>query len=81
MPSRIPVDDGLLKLTARVTPEAMRILKAECVRRRRIEAAVVPYGKFLSELLLEYEHSGRGARRRGRPRKERAQSLLYQAAG
>jgi hypothetical protein len=45
---------GLERLAARITPDAMERLKAECRRRYSSEAGHVPFGRVLSELLSRH---------------------------
>ena len=51
----MPRDDfGLERLIAMITPEAMAALRAERDRQYRTEAMRVPYGKIVSELLIQH---------------------------
>jgi hypothetical protein len=45
---------GLKRLATRITREAMEKLRAECERRYRLEAAHVPLGKVVSELIAQH---------------------------
>jgi hypothetical protein len=43
----------LARLTTNISKEAMRLLQSECERRWETEAGRVPYGKVITEMIVE----------------------------